>query len=74
MANIDIIESLKSEFSKQLKNGEKRKIVFWNDYEKEFEDTINEVNIDGVKIHKLTNTNSFATKYLIEEEDTESNF
>lgn len=74
MANIDIIESLKSEFNKQLKNGEKRKIVFWNDYEKEFEDTINEVNIDGVKIHKLTNKNSFATKYLIEEEDTESNF
>ena len=74
MANIDVIDSLKNEFNKSLKNGEKRKIVFWNDYEKEFEDVINEVNIDGVRIHKITPTNSFYTKYLIEEEDTQSNF
>ncbi|MFL0251148.1 BREX-1 system phosphatase PglZ type A [Clostridium neuense] len=74
MVDIDVLNLLKSEFNKPLKNGEKRKIVFWNDYEKEFEDTISEINIDGVKIHKLTNTNNFATKYLIEEEDAESNF
>lgn len=74
MANIDVIDSLKNEFNQPLKNEEKRKIIFWNDYEKEFEDVINEVNIDGVRIHRLTPTNSFYTKYLIEEEDIKSNF
>lgn len=74
MANIDIIEALKEEFNEPLKSYEKRKIVFWNDYEKEFEDIINEINIEGVKIHKLEDNNNFYTKYLLEEEDTESNF
>ncbi|MCB2290860.1 BREX-1 system phosphatase PglZ type A [Clostridium sp. CS001] len=74
MANIDVIDSLRNEFNLPLKNGEKRKIIFWNDYEKEFEDVIDEVNIEGVRIHKLTSENSFYSKYLIEEEDVESNF
>ena len=74
MANIDIIEALKEEFNEPLKSYEKRKIVFWNDYEKEFEDIINEINIEGVKVHRLEDNNNFYTKYLIEEEDRESNF
>lgn len=74
MGNIDVIESLKSEFNQPLKNGEKRKIVFWNDYDKEFEDVINDINLEGIKVHILTETNHFYTKYIIEEEDTESNF
>jgi len=74
MANIDVIDSLKNEFNQPFKNGEKRKIIFWNDYGREFEDVINEVNIEGVRIHRLTPTNSFFTKYLIEEEDIKSNF
>ena len=74
MANIDVIDSLRNEFNQPLKNWEKRKIIFWNDYEREFEDVINEVNIEGVRVHKLTRTNSFFTKYLIEEEDIKSNF
>ncbi|MGG7056727.1 BREX-1 system phosphatase PglZ type A [Clostridium tertium] len=74
MTNIDIIEALKEEFNEPLKSYEKRKIVFWNDYENEFEDIINEINIEGVKVHKLEDNNNFYTKYLLEEEDTESNF
>lgn len=74
MGSINVIELLKNEFNQPLKNGEKRKIVFWNDYDKEFEDIINDIRIEDVRVHKLTETNNFYTKYLIEEEDTESNF
>lgn len=74
MANIDIINALKEEFNEPLKSYEKRKIVFWNDYEKEFEDIIDEINIECVRIHRLEDKNNFYTKYLLEEEDTESNF
>lgn len=74
MASIDVIESLKSEFNQPLKNGEKRKIIFWNDYDKEFEDIIKDINLEGIRTHILTETNSFYTKYLVEEDDTESNF
>ncbi|OOB75057.1 hypothetical protein AXF41_01795 [Clostridium haemolyticum] len=74
MANIDIIDALKEEFNEPLKSYEKRKIVFWNDYEKEFEDIIDEINIEGVRVHRLEDKNNFYTKYLLEEEDTESNF
>lgn len=74
MANIDIIDALKEDFNEPLKSYEKRKIVFWNDYEKEFEDIIDEINIEGVRVHRLEDKNNFYTKYLLEEEDTESNF
>lgn len=74
MGSIDVAESLKSELNKPLKSGEKRKIIFWNDYDKEFEDIINDISLEGVRVHILTEANNFYTKYLIEEEDTESNF
>lgn len=74
MINENIISTLRQIFNEPLRNGEKRKIVFWNDYDKEFEDCIDEINIEGVRVHRLTERNNFYTKYLLEEEDTESNF
>lgn len=74
MSNIDIVEKLHQEFQQPLRNGEKRRIIFWNDYDKEFGDSIDEVHIEGVRVHKLKPKNNFYTKYLIEEEDTTSNF
>lgn len=74
LSNIDIKEKLHKEFQQPLRNGEQRTIIFWNDYDKEFEDSIDEVDIAEVRVHKLTTKNNFYTKYLIEEEDTSSNF
>lgn len=70
----NIVIALREEFSKATNRFEKRKIIIWYDYDKEFEDIIDDVKIDGVKVHKLNNNNYFYTKYLLDEEDTESNY
>ncbi|MGU8577598.1 BREX-1 system phosphatase PglZ type A [Clostridium perfringens] len=70
----NIIKVLGEEFSKTLSRFEKRKIIIWYDYDRDFEDIIDEVKIDNVKVHKLKNDNYFYTKYLLEEEDLESNY
>lgn len=70
----NIVKALGEEFSKPPEYFEKRKIIVWYDYDKDFLDIIDEVEIDNVKIYKLTDNNYFYTKYLLEEEDTESNY
>ncbi|WP_134684887.1 BREX-1 system phosphatase PglZ type A [Brevibacillus migulae] len=73
--NIDeIINTLKTTFHQPLDGGEQRKIVFWFDKDQEFVDYIDEITIENVKVHKLTEGNSFYTKYLLEEEDPASHF
>lgn len=75
MLNIDQIGSaLIDIFNEPLKEGEKRKIVFWVDKDQEFTEDIEQLAIDGVKVHTLTNRNQFYTKYLLEEEDSTSHY
>ncbi|MCX7883564.1 MAG: BREX-1 system phosphatase PglZ type A [Caloramator sp.] len=69
-----ILKTLKEEFSLPLKEEENRRIIIWNDFDREFEDIVDKIDIEGVKIHKLTGDNDFYTKYLIEEEDAFSNY
>lgn len=68
-----VIESLKTEFNQPLRSGEKRKIIFWNDFEKEFIDIIDEIKIPDVEMIKLNENNNFYTKYLIEIELDDKN-
>ena len=70
----NIVKALGEEFSKSPEYFEKRKIIVWYDYDKDFLDIIDGIEINNVKIHKLTNNNYFYTKYILEEEDTESNY
>ncbi|MED1850084.1 BREX-1 system phosphatase PglZ type A [Brevibacillus borstelensis] len=70
----EIIRTLKTTFRQPLNDGEQRKIVFWFDKDQEFIDYIDEVIIENVKIHKSTEGNSFYTKYLLEEEDSNSHY
>ncbi|WP_431809864.1 BREX-1 system phosphatase PglZ type A [Brevibacillus agri] len=73
--NIDeIINTLKTTFHPPLDDGEQRKIVFWFDKDQEFVDYIDEIILENVKVHKLTEGNSFYTKYLLEEEDPASHY
>ncbi|MGG1689426.1 BREX-1 system phosphatase PglZ type A [Heyndrickxia ginsengihumi] len=73
--NINQIESaLFDIFNEPLKDGEQRKIVFWVDKDNEFTENIEQLSIEGVKIHKLTDSNQFYTKYLLEEEDPTSSY
>jgi len=72
---LQIIEqSLDKKFAEKLKDGAKRKIIFWYDTEGQFLDIIDKLHLDHAKVHHLTETNHFCTKYLLEVEDTDSNY
>ena len=47
----------------------KRRIVFWHDEEGEFADAVDELDLPGVNIVKLTGTNNFAVKKLLSSDD-----
>ena len=62
MHQLKIKELLQDFFSSTKVSGEKRHIVFWYDEEKTYEEHINELTPDNVKIHILTEKNNFITK------------
>ncbi|RFA32732.1 TIGR02687 family protein [Virgibacillus dokdonensis] len=70
----EIIETLKQTYSNPLSDHQKRRIIFWLDKDQEFLDVIEEIDIPDVTIHRVTEKNSFQTKYLLEEEDTDTNY
>lgn len=73
--NINQIEAaLLDIFNEPLKDGEQRKIVFWVDKDNEFTEDIEQLNVEKVKVHTLTDRNQFQTKYLLEEEDPMSSY
>lgn len=61
-------------FQKELTNGRKRHIVFWYDEEGEFINDIDDIQLDHVRIWKVTDHNLFATKYEAEKKDPTSHF
>ena len=69
----EIRNLLKELFSKPLGDGKKRHIVFWYDENEDFIEEIDNFDIEGVKVIKLTSNNVFWAKYYIEKEDTTSN-
>lgn len=79
-----IKEMLEYRFSLTTELPQKRHIIFWYDSKKEFKDLIDKLNLNDVKIIKLTKsvdkkgeaicTNIFKTKYILEVIDTESNY
>lgn len=64
-----IEDTLNAEFS-----GDNRKLIFWYDDNGEFIEDIDSLELKNAKIHRLTHTNLFKTKVLLEREDTESNY
>ena len=51
-----------------------RQILFWYDDGGEFSSMIDELDLNNIKIHKLTGSNYFATKKLLEHDDIKSNY
>ena len=64
---------LEENFNKPALEGKNRHIVFWYDSEGDFIDDIDSLDLQDVKILKLTKNNAFYTKYYIEKEDLTSN-
>lgn len=77
MANMDletIIQELNQRFAAPLSEFYKRRIIFWHDEEREFEDKLDEIQLDNATLVVLTGTNNFEVKKLITLDDKSSNF
>ena len=72
--DINIVKELQAKFQKPLQENYQRRIVFWQDPDREFAEMIDELQLENVKILKLTGTNNFAAKQLLSETDPESNY
>ena len=66
--------ALNERFAAPLPEFYKRRIVFWQDEDREFETMLDEIKIPGVKIVKLTGTNNFTVKKLLLHDDTTSDY
>ena len=69
----EVKKSLEGQFSRELPQGAKRHIVFWYDDEGVFNDAIDTLSLDDVKIIKVDNNTMFAAKLYIEDTDKDSN-
>ena len=70
MVNQDLIRR----FAAPLPEFYQRRIIFWYDEEREFEDQIGELALDGVTVVALTGSNTFAVKKQLCEDDLASNY
>lgn len=73
--NIDqILRDLEARFNKDLPEFYKRRIIFWYDQEREFEEDLDDISIPNVRIVKMSETNKFSLKKLLSYDDQDSNF
>lgn len=71
---MDIKKVLDERFNAELKEFYNRRIIFWQDPERQFEDFVDDLCLENAKILKLTGTNNFAAKKLLSYDDTQSNY
>ena len=77
MASMDlqkIIQDLNRRFAAPLPEFYQRRIIFWYDEDREFEDKVEELVLNDAKILVLTGSNTFAAKKLLAADDTMSNY
>ena len=74
MPNERVQFNLKERFAAPLPEFYRRRIVFWKDEDREFEQDVDELSLDDVKIIKLTGTNNFAVKKLLLHDDLDSDY
>ena len=68
-----VVKELNSKFSAPLPEYYQRRIIIWHDEIGEFSDKLDEINLANAKLVKLTGTNNFAIKKLINHDDITSN-
>ena len=69
MSNERVQFNLTERFAAPLPEFYRRRIIFWKDEDREFEKDVDELNLEGVKIIKLTGTNNFAVKNPLSHDD-----
>lgn len=60
-----VITDLRSRFSAPLPEYYHRRIIFWYDEEREFEDKLDEIELASAELIRLTGSNTFAVKKLL---------
>ncbi len=75
VTDIEMVQQeLNRRYAAPLPEFYKRRIIFWHDEDREFEDRLDELEITNAKIVRLTGTNHFAVKKLLCHDDMTSNF
>ncbi len=74
MLSETIKNRLVKRFSAPLPEFYERRIVFWRDEDREFEEELEEVELPDVTVVKLTGRNNFAVKKLLTADDLVSDF
>lgn len=77
MASMDldaVLNDLNRRFAAPLPEFYKRRIIFWYDEDREFEDKVDELVLDNANILVLTGNNTFAAKKLLAADDTTGNY
>lgn len=69
-----IVADLNRRFAAPLPEFYKRRIIFWKDEEREFEDKLGEITLINAKLIVLTGNNNFEVKKLLTVDDTVGNF
>ena len=69
-----ITNNLKERFAAPLPEYYRRRIIFWQDEEREFEDKLGEIQLENAKLIALTGSNTFMVKKLLSNDDLSSNY
>ena len=69
-----IVQDLNRRFAAPLPEFYKRRIIFWYDEDQEFDDQLDDIQLDNAKLIKLTGSNLFETKKLLASDDLDSNY
>lgn len=69
-----VLTDLNRRFAAPLPEFYKRRIIFWKDEDREFEDKLDEITLTNAKLIVLTGKNNFEIKKLLTVDDTVSNF
>jgi len=69
-----VIQDLNRRFAAPLPEFYQRRIIFWYDEDKEFEDKLDEVVLENAKVIALTGNNAFSVKKLLSVDDLTTNY
>ena len=69
-----VIQDLNRRFAAPLPEFYQRRIIFWYDEDKEFEDKVEEVVLENAKVVALTGNNAFSVKKLLSVDDLTTNY
>lgn len=77
MASMDlgtVLQDLNRRFATPLSEVYTRRIIFWYDEEREFEEKLNDIVLENAKLVVLTERNNFEVKKLLSVDDKSSNY